>query len=64
MADSGEDIATVFEDLGDLEKDFAMVELDARKLRQTAQPVHLHIPTCKTALTIRTDQQFGARSSL
>lgn len=31
MADTGEDVATLFEDLGDLEKDFAKVELDARK---------------------------------
>lgn len=29
MSDAGEDIATVFEELGDLEKDFAEAELDA-----------------------------------
>jgi hypothetical protein len=31
MADTSEDVATLFEDLGDLEKEFAKVELDARK---------------------------------
>jgi hypothetical protein len=30
MTDSMEDVAAVFESLGDLEKDFAQVELDAR----------------------------------
>lgn len=34
MADAGEDVAAVFEDLGDLEREFAKVELDARKFQR------------------------------
>ncbi len=38
MADTTEDVALIFEELGDLEKDFAQVELDACTPQPAALP--------------------------
>lgn len=65
MSDTGEDVATLFEDLGDLEKEFAKVELDARKfpLPRLINPI-IYLSLClflRLRLTMNNSSTQGVR---